>query len=393
MGFVVAHCPFCGLALLTAPVAEAARPAAPAAAAVAAAAPPPPAKSLPVEPTPAAPPAPAAGAASPWLTKAAPPAPAAGAASPWQIKAAPPAAPPAPPPPAKPRKPARAPRQPPPPRTRRKPGGWRWVVALLAVVAVLQARSRGHDAAPASLTVYVSPEAAGSITVDGAPSGRPGEALPVSAGTHTIGFLSAEWLAASRQVTLDAGQSASTGLRLQHKGRRPAPLPERLVRPPARVGGPAPLPSVTAFAWTAIGDAVSTSKLCGVETSINGGRLLLYGGSEKPTTLRLLLHKDLWHIPGLTVPVIIAFTGGPTFTVYALGSGSDIAADIPWTDVRDFIHHFTADQDATLTLQNGRELPWTLDLRGTSPTIDAMAKCLAAAELWLPMPFTQQGAP
>ena len=267
------------------------------------------------------------------------------------------------------------------------------MVALLAVVAVLQSRSRdGREAAPARLTVTVSPEAAGSITVDGAPAGLPGEALRVVAGTHTIGFLSAEWLAASRQVSVEAGRYATVALRLQRKEHRPAAIPERLARPPAPVGnGPAPLPSVTAYDWTAIGDAVSTSKLCGVETTINGGRLLLYGGSEKPTTLRLLLHKDLWHIPDLSVPVVVAFADGASFTWFARGSGSDIAADVPETDVRDFIHHFTADREARLTLPNGRELPWTLDLRGTSPTIGAMAKCLETARLWLPLPFTQEG--
>ncbi len=272
------------------------------------------------------------------------------------------------------------------------------MVALLAVVAVLQSRSRdGREAAPARLTVTVYPEAAGSVTIDGAPAGRPGEALRVTAGTHTVGFLSAEWLAASRQVNVAAGRTLGIALRLQRKWRRPASperpaLPERSARPSARLGaGPAPTAGVTAYDWTAIGDAVSTSKLCGVETSINGGRLLLYGGSEKPTTLRLLLHKDSWHIPDLSVPVVIAFAGGQTFSLSALGNGSDIAGDVPWADVRDFVHHFTADREARLTLPNGRELPWTLDLRGTSPTIEAMAKCLETAGLYLPLPFTQRG--
>lgn len=227
--------------------------------------------------------------------------------------------------------------------------------------------------------------------VDGAPAGRPGETLRVAAGTHMVGFLSADWLAMPRRVDTEGTQSSSIVLRLQHKAWRFGEAPERLARVVAPPAAPGPHPVMSAYGWTTREDTAGASKFCGVETSTNGGTLLLYGGSEKPTTLRLLLHKSLWHIPGLVVPVVIAFTDGPTFTFDAQGSGADIAADVPVQDVRDFIHHFTADQQATLTLQNGRELPWTLDLRGTSPTVTAMAKCLETAQLWLPPPFTQPG--
>ncbi len=276
-----------------------------------------------------------------------------------------------------------------PARTRRKSGGfWRWAAALVGVWALLHLPTPRHGKVQADLTVTVYPEAAGSITVDGAPAGRPGEVLRLPPGPHVVGFLSAEWQAAPRRVDLAAAQPSAVALRLQHKARRQeAERPGRAAAP----AGPGLPPTVTAYDWTTSEDIEGARKFCGVGTSLAGGTLLLYGSSLKPTTLQLLLHKSLWHIPGLVVPVIIAFADGPTFTFDAQGSGADIAADIPVQDVRDFIHHFTADQQATLTLQNGRELPWTLDLRGTSPTITAMAKCLEVAGLWLPPPFTQPG--
>ncbi len=365
--FEVRFCPFCSVAQRTAPPAASVKPAVP----------PPPAglaaTAVPAPPRPAAPPAPA---------------------KPPFVPPPPPQAVPVPPP-ARTPKPARAPapaRPVRPARARRKPGGfWRWAAALVGLWALLHLRPPGHRPAQASLTVTVYPDVAGSITVDGAPAGQPGETLRLAAGWHSVGFLSADWLATPRRVDVDATQPSSIALRLQHKARRFQETPERPARTAAPPAAPVPLPAVTAYDWTTRQDIEGAGKLCGVGASINGGTLLLFGGSEKPATLRLLLHKNLWHIPGLTVPVIIAFTDGPTFTFQAQGSGADIAADIPAQDVHDFIHHFTADRQATLTLENGRELPWTLDLRGTSPTITAMAKCLEAAQLWLPPPFTQPG--
>ena len=360
-GFDVRFCPFCGVAQRASP-------------------PPPVVRSLP----PVVPPPVAAVVRAVPPPAAAPPAVAAPTPPPGSAPAR-----------AKTPKPARspAPVQPPRPlRARRRPGGfWPWAAALTGVWALLHLRPLGNGPAQGSLTVIVSPNVAGSILLDGKPAGRPGEALRVLAGTHLVGFQSADWLAVPRRVDVDATQPYSIALHLLHRAERLQEAPGRPDRAVMQPAGPGSLSMVSAHDWVTREYIAGPRKLCGVEASVNGGTLLLYGGSEKPSTLRLLLHKDLWRIPDLIVPVIIAFTDGPTFTFEAQGSGADIAADIPVQDVRDFIHQFTADQQATLTLRNGRELPWTVDLRGTSPTITAMAKCLEVAELWLPPPFTQPG--
>lgn len=141
--------------------------------------------------------------------------------------------------------------------------------------------------------------------------------------------------------------------------------------------------------WIASGDITSAVKACGVKADIEGGTFLLYGRSDRPGALLLTLHKATWHMPNLTVPITIAFAGGANFQFTGNGWGADIRADIAAENVRPFIHHFTADNDAVLVLPNGHEPDWHLDLHGTTPTVLSMGHCLEAAQIWLPPPFSQ----
>ena len=177
-------------------------------------------------------------------------------------------------------------------------------------------------------------------------------------------------------------------------GKFPAPRRHRLavllvclVAPVA--AWPQAVQIATGGIWTASGDTTGPVKACGVKADVAGGTLLLYGRSDRPDTLRLTLRKTAWRIPNLTVPVTVSFAAGPDFQFVGKGTGATIRADVPAAEIRSFIHHFTADDDATLVLPNGHEPPWHLDLHGTTPTIEAMARCLEAAQIWLPPPFSQ----
>jgi hypothetical protein len=150
------------------------------------------------------------------------------------------------------------------------------------------------------------------------------------------------------------------------------------------------VPVATGGQWTALADTVSPVKNCSVQAAIGGGRFTLFGASDRGGVLRLNLYKSSWQIKGINVPIELSFPGGVTFNFLGVGTQSIISAEIPTAEVKSFLHQFTADASATMTLPEGREPPWQLDLTGTTPTIAAMARCLETAEIWLPLPFAQQ---
>jgi hypothetical protein len=152
-----------------------------------------------------------------------------------------------------------------------------------------------------------------------------------------------------------------------------------------------PVTLATAGGWMAEGDITSPTKVCRVETTISPGTFSL---TAKDNKIQLAVSKANWHIRGnITAPIIATFPDGTRFTFIGVGEGTTIAAFLSESDVRPFIHHFTKDSTSTISFPQGREYPWTMNLTGTTPTIEALAKCADAAGMTLPYPFTRATVP
>ncbi len=139
--------------------------------------------------------------------------------------------------------------------------------------------------------------------------------------------------------------------------------------------------------WLTLGADDGTVKGCAVQTGVNGGKFTLGGSTDRQGTLTLSLFKSTWTIPNVPVPIVLTFADGNVTRLSGTGVGTRIAADFPEASVKSFIHQFTAEGSATLTLPEGREPPWHLDLHGTTPATLAMAQCIDATQLELPAPF------
>ena len=148
-----------------------------------------------------------------------------------------------------------------------------------------------------------------------------------------------------------------------------------------------PLPLAVNGAWTTLEDSASPTKMCGIQIAANGGRFTVFGTSDQQGVLRLGLRKSIWHINGAIVPIAIRFADDVAFNFTGFGSGQTIRADIPAWEVKSFIHHLTADDQAILTLPEGHEAPWKMDLHGTTPATLALGQCVDATRINLPPPF------
>jgi hypothetical protein len=168
---------------------------------------------------------------------------------------------------------------------------------------------------------------------------------------------------------------------------RLAPLAALFAVVSLNVASANPLPLAVNGAWTTLEDVASQTKMCGIQIAANGGKFTVFGTSDRQGVLRIGLLKSAWHINGIPVPIVIKFADDSTFNFTGYGSGQTIRADVPDSQVKSFIHHLTADDEATLTLPEGNEAPWALDLSGTTPAVVAMAPCIDAAQIVLPPPL------
>ena len=60
-------------------------------------------------------------------------------------------------------------------------------------------------------------------------------------------------------------------------------------------------------------------------------------------------------------------------------------------DVRNWVHGFSAGQSATIEFPGTSEPSWTFDLRGTSPAVDAVQKCITSEKLTRPTAAVRVG--
>jgi hypothetical protein len=153
------------------------------------------------------------------------------------------------------------------------------------------------------------------------------------------------------------------------------------------------LPFSSSGQWKAVSGTDGIIKVCGVNAVINGGLFGLYAASDRPGVLRLGFFKKTWQLSGSAVPTEIRFPDGTKFHFNGIGNQSSISADIPDEYVKALIHRFTSDKVAVVALAEGQEPTWNLDLSGTSPTINAMARCLAAAKIQMPPPLSEANSP
>ena len=145
--------------------------------------------------------------------------------------------------------------------------------------------------------------------------------------------------------------------------------------------------------WRTLGAEDGTVKGCAVQAGVSGGKFTIGGVTDRQGVLTLSLSKSTWNIPNLPVPIVLTFADGEVIRLSGSGVGTRIAADVPPDTVKPLIHYFTAESSAILTLPEGRESPWHLDLHGTTPATLAMAQCIDAANLVLPAPFRRPITP
>ncbi len=139
--------------------------------------------------------------------------------------------------------------------------------------------------------------------------------------------------------------------------------------------------------WLTLGADDGTVKGCAVQTGVNGGKFTIGGATDRQGILTVSLSKSTWTIPNLPVPIVLTFANGEIVRLSGKGIDTRISADVPEDTVKPLIHYFTAESSAVLTLPEGREAPWHLDLHGTTPATLAMVQCIDAAQLVLPAPF------
>ena len=139
--------------------------------------------------------------------------------------------------------------------------------------------------------------------------------------------------------------------------------------------------------WTTFSDKGTTAGVCGVQANVNGGKFTLWGTTDRQGVLRLSLFKPTWSISDISVPVVLSFSGGATIKLNGAAKDTTIRFDIPGDSVKPLLHYFTAQDQMTVTFPDGRDSPWVLNLKGTTPTVLAIAQCIDAVQLILPPPF------
>ena len=107
--------------------------------------------------------------------------------------------------------------------------------------------------------------------------------------------------------------------------------------------------------WTAFGDVDAPVKTCSIQGAVNDGIFKLSTASDHQNVLHLQLSKVAWDIPNRAVPVTFTFPNGGLFTFIGRGQGSAMDFDVPLSDMRSFIHQFTAEPTGTLYFPEGRE--------------------------------------
>ena len=147
--------------------------------------------------------------------------------------------------------------------------------------------------------------------------------------------------------------------------------------------------------WT-VSTVRGSTQLCTLMGLVGQGRLnlLVYGGN--PGSVRVQLDRQDWTLAtGKQVRAIFHFAGTPDVSLNGLkGENASVLFLMTPNDVRGWVHGFSAGQSATIEFPGTSEPPWTFDLRGTSPAVDAVQKCITNEKLTgLPSPFASAAAP
>ena len=147
--------------------------------------------------------------------------------------------------------------------------------------------------------------------------------------------------------------------------------------------------------WT-VSTIGGSNPVCTLMGMVGQGRLnfLVYGGN--PGSIRVQLDRQGWTLAtGKQVRAIFHFAGAPDVPLTGLkGENASTLFLMPPDDVRSWVHGFSAGQSATIEFPGTSEPSWTFDLRGTSPAVDAVQKCITSEKLTgLPPPFASAAAP
>jgi hypothetical protein len=144
--------------------------------------------------------------------------------------------------------------------------------------------------------------------------------------------------------------------------------------------------------WT-VAAVAGSSPACTLSGIVGQGRLSLTVLGSAPGVVRLQLDKSAWSMPpGGEVRAIFHFAGLPDVSLSAISAGS-LLFNLAAPDFPVWMHGFSAAQSVAIEFPGTREPPWTFDLRGTTPAVDAVQRCITAQGVaGAPAPFVSAAA-
>ncbi len=133
---------------------------------------------------------------------------------------------------------------------------------------------------------------------------------------------------------------------------------------------------------------------CSMDGLVGQGTLSLTVLGDVPGFVHLQLDKRASSTPGGPARAVFHFAGYPDVSLSALTGGASMLFNLTAAELPAWMHGFTAAQDAIIEFPGTGEPPWVFDLRGTTPAVDAMQRCISDQGIaGVPAPFASVPVP
>lgn len=141
-------------------------------------------------------------------------------------------------------------------------------------------------------------------------------------------------------------------------------------------------------AWSAASAGAGQDAACSLSGPAGPGTLAMNASADHPGVVRLIVSKPSWRLqPRSTARLVVAFPGMPGLNLAGAGVGNSLEFMLG-TELKTWVHGFTAASSGTLSFPGATEAPWPLELAGTSAAVSAMAECIkASGTILAPPPF------
>lgn len=141
-------------------------------------------------------------------------------------------------------------------------------------------------------------------------------------------------------------------------------------------------------AWSNASAGAGQDAACSLSGPAGPGTLAMNASADHPGVVRLILSKPSWRLQSRsTARLVVAFPGMPGLNLAGAGVGNSLEFMLG-TELKTWVHGFTAASSGTLSFPGATEAPWPLELAGTSAAVSAMAECIkASGTILAPPPF------